>query len=76
MATKYSFTKGIGKYVVGAAISGLSILSYVVMTSTPELYNTPIADILSQYIKEILGGMTVGGGIAFIINFVKINYSR
>lgn len=76
MATNYSFLKGLGKGIVASAIAGFSILGFVLLSTSPDIYNASIADVVSQSIKEILGGMTVGGALAFVINFLKVNYSR
>jgi len=74
MATQYSFTKGFSKGLVGAAIAGVSILGYILMTANPDIYNAPIADLVYKSLSQILGGMTVGGALTFVVNFIKVNY--
>lgn len=71
MTTNYSFLKGFGKGIVGAAIAGLAIVAYIASSAYPDIYNAPIADLIYVNLKELLGSMTVGGLIAFIINFAK-----
>ena len=73
MATNYSWLTGLGKGLVGAAITGFGILAFVLLNGYPELYNTSIADLIAESVRQLIGGMTVGGAIAFVINFAK-NY--
>lgn len=73
MATKYSWLTGLGKGLVGAAVTGFGILAFVLLNSYPELYNASIADLVADSLRQLIGGMTMGGAIAFVINFAK-NY--
>ena len=75
MATNYSITKGLSKGLLGAAIAGLSILGFILLSTQPDLYNASVADVVSKYINQLLGGMTVGGAITFVINYIKFNYA-
>lgn len=70
---KYSVLKGIWKGLVGAAVVGISLVAAFMMASYPEIADQSVAQVLSHYLNEIFGGMTVGGFLAFIVNFLK-NY--
>lgn len=74
--TQYSYLKGFGKGLVGASIAGFSIVAFVLMTAQPDLYNTSVVDVVANSLRQILGSMTVGGLITFVINYLKINYSN
>lgn len=75
MDTTYSFIKGLEKGIVGAAIAGFSILGFILMSAYPEIYNKPVVDLLAESMRQIMGSMTVGGVIAFVVNLIKIKYS-
>lgn len=73
MNTQYSWLKGLGKGIVGAAVTGFGILAFVIMTASPELYNASIAQLISDQAVKLFGAMTVGGAFTFVINFLKVN---
>ena len=73
---KYSFLKGLQKGLVGAAVAGFAILGFVLMNAYPDIYNQSISDLVAQSLNQLIGGMTVGGLITFVVNFIKVNYSK
>lgn len=64
---KYSFWIGLRKGLVHSLIFGLGVVVFVLQTSNPELFSAKIADL----IQPVLGGMTVGGVVTFVINWLK-----
>ena len=72
----YSFAKGLGKGLVQASIAGLGVVAAIVATNWPELYNATVVDFLTQYLKQILGTMTVGGILTIIVNYLKVKYGN
>ena len=72
----YSFAKGLSKGFVHASIAGLGIVAAIVATNWPELYSTSVVDLLSQYLKQILGTMTVGGILTIAVNYLKVKYDN
>lgn len=69
--TSYSFLKGVGKSLQSAAIWIIPIVALIISTVSPDVYNTSIVDLISQYASKIFGTMTLGGFIAFGVNWLK-----
>lgn len=68
MKTTYSFKKGIIK----ALLSLLSIVGAGIAFTT--FADIMLWDLLEQYLKPVLGGLTVGGTITLLVNFLKVKY--
>lgn len=68
MKSDYSFTKGIGK---GVIFMLQALATIVVITG---LSDVSIWDLIVQYVKPIVGTLTVGGVIAVATNYVKYNW--
>jgi hypothetical protein len=66
MEVKYSFRKGLAK----GLLSVVSILgAFIAFTSFSDV---SMWDLMVQYIKPLLGGITVGGAITVLINYLKV----
>ena len=65
MKQKYSFKKGFGKGLL-SLLSGLAVLA-----TFANFADVSVWDLITQYLKPVLGSLTVGGAITVAINFVK-----
>jgi len=64
--TQYSFTKGLGKGLVSLlAIAG----AFIALAGFSDL---TLWGLLEQYLKPILGSLTVGGAITMLLNYIKV----
>lgn len=63
---EYSFKKGATKGLV----SGLTIL--LAMVAFAGFSDLTIWGLLEQYLKPVLGTITVGGAFTMVINYIKI----
>lgn len=63
---KYSFTKGLGK----AAVQLLTVAGALVAFAG--FSDLSIWDLIVQYIKPVVGSLTIGGVIALALNWIKI----
>lgn len=63
---KYSFTKGLAKGLL-SAIAGIGIIA-----SFAGFSDITIWGLLEQYIKPILGSLTVGTLITMALNYLKV----
>lgn len=70
-SNKYSLAKGVEKSVINASVFGLSIVLAILAANYKELYDTPIVDILYRQLSPLLGTMTVGGLMTFVLNWLK-----
>lgn len=68
MKNGYSWKKGFGKSVT--SILGFAI-SAVIITGFADVQ---LWDLVVQYVKPLLSGVTVGGSLVFAYNFVKYNW--
>lgn len=66
----YSYTKGIVKGVV----SGLTVLAAIVTFAG--FSDMTVWSLLEQYVRPALASITVGGLIAFSINWIKHNFLK
>lgn len=63
---QYSFTKGLGKGLVSLlAIAG----SFIAFAGFSEL---TLWGLLEQYLKPVLGSLSVGGAITMLLNYIKV----
>lgn len=63
---EYSFTKGLGK----GALSLIAITG--AMVAFAGFSDLTIWGLLEQYLKPILGSLTVGGAITMLVNYIKV----
>lgn len=63
---EYSFTKGLGK----GALSLIAITG--AMIAFAGFSDLTIWGLLEQYLKPILGSLTVGGAITMLVNYIKV----
>lgn len=63
---QYSLKKGLGKGVVSALTVAASLVAFA------GLSDVSLWDLATQYIKPVLGTLTVGGVVTVLINYVKI----
>lgn len=68
MYPSYSFKKGLGK---GAIFVLQGAATIAVFTGFADV---SLWDLIVQYVKPIVGGLTIGGAIAVATNFVKYNW--
>lgn len=63
---QYSFAKGLGKGLVSLlAIAG----SFVALAGFSDL---TLWGLLEQYLKPLLGSLSVGGAITMLLNYIKV----
>lgn len=63
---EYSFTKGLTKGLVSLiAITGA-------MVAFAGFSDLTIWGLLEQYLKPVLGSLTVGGAITMLMNYIKV----
>lgn len=63
---QYSFTKGLGKGLVSLlAIAG----AFIAFAGFSEL---TLWGLLEQYLKPVLGSLSVGGAITMLLNYIKV----
>jgi len=70
MKQGYKFKKGLGKglkAILGFAITGAVITGFA---------DVQIWDLVVQYVKPLLGGVTVSGALFFAYNFVTYNWLK
>lgn len=66
MEVKYSFRKGLAK----GLLSLVSIVAaFLAFTSFSDV---SMWDLMVQYVKPLLGGITVGGAVTVLINYLKV----
>lgn len=71
MAIKtYSIKKGFVKGVVGVLTAGLTLLSFT------QFADVSIWSLVEQYVKPIIGSLTVAGLFTLILNWVKFRYYK
>lgn len=64
----YDFKTGLGKglkFILTALIAIVSITGFSDVT---------LWDLLTQYLKPLLGTLSIGGVLAFLNNFVKVKF--
>lgn len=69
--TNYSFLQGLLKSIRHIAVFGLGIAAVYAFAQYPAIQNTKIADLLSTVADKTIGGLTVGGAITLLINYLK-----
>ncbi len=69
MKADYSFKKSAGKGLLFILQGAAAVL---VVTGFAEI---SIWDLIVQYVKPIVGTLTIGGAIALATNYVKYNWS-
>lgn len=62
----YSFKKGLSKGVVSA------LTALIVMVTFAGFSDMTIWELVEQYLKPVLGSMTVGGAITMALNYFKV----
>ena len=65
---KYSFKKGLGKGIVSALVIAAS---FVALAGFSDL---TIWGLFEQYVKPVLGSVTVGAVLTMIINYIKVKF--
>ncbi len=63
---KYSIWKGVNKGLVGFGTAALTVLIYSGMA------DVTLWSLLEQYLKPILGVLTIQGALVMLFNFFKI----
>jgi hypothetical protein len=63
---QYSFSKGLSKGIVSALTIAAAMLVFAGFS------DFTIWGLLEQYLKPILGSLTVGGAITMLINYIKV----
>jgi len=66
---EYKLSKGIKK----AITSALTIL--VAMIAFSGFADVSIWDLMANYLKPVLGAMTVGGAVTLLLNYLKIKWA-
>lgn len=64
--TTYSFTKGLGKgviWILTVAVSFLAVSGFA---------DISVWDLVEQYIKPIVGTLTLGGFLTMLLNYLKV----
>ncbi len=67
---KYSLKKGISK----AVISLISLFAAFVMFS--KFSNVPITELITTYVFPLIGSMTVGAAVTFVVNAIKFHLTN
>lgn len=67
--TKYSFKKGFQKALL------YSITSLATIVAFSSLNDVSIWSLLEEYLKPVLGSLTVGGAFTMAINYVRFKQS-
>lgn len=62
----YSFTKGLSKGLVSVLVVGGAIIAFAGFS------DLTIWGLLEQYLKPLLGSLTVGGALTVAINYIKV----
>ena len=65
----YSWKKGFWKFITGIATAGLF------MSSFAGFADFKLWEVLTIYVKPIIGAMTVGGLFTWVINYAKFKRS-
>lgn len=68
MKPEYSFKKSVGK---GLIFILQAVAAILVVTGIAEI---SIWDLIVEYVKPIVGTLTLGGAIAIATNYVKFNW--
>ena len=63
---QYSFTKGLSKGLLSALAVAGALVAFAGFS------DFTIWDLLEQYLKPILGSLTVGGAITMLLNYAKV----
>lgn len=72
---KYSLKKGLLKTVKYVCIFGLPFLATQIISAHPDLMNLSLGQIVDQMIAKLgpsFAGLTLGGAITFLVNFLKV----
>jgi hypothetical protein len=65
---EYKLSKGVKKGIISALTF---LFAFLAFGGIAEL---PLWDLVVQYIKPILGAMTVGGAITMLLNYLKLKW--
>lgn len=68
---QYSFAKGLKKGLLAVIVFAGALLAI----QFPELNDMSLVDFISSNLKNLIGGLTVGGVITMIINYLKVKLS-
>lgn len=63
---QYSFSKGLSKGLVSALTIAAAMVAFAGFS------DITIWGLLEQYLKPILGSLTVGAAITMLINYIKV----
>jgi len=69
MRSDYSFKKGLAKGLVAMLMAAAAIVGFAGFA------DFTLWELIEQYVKPLLGGVTVAGVLKFAINFVKFNFA-
>jgi len=70
MKEGYSFKKSVGK---GAIFVLQALATVLVVTGVSEI---SVWDLVEQYVKPLIGALSVGGALAIATNYVKYNWTE
>lgn len=68
MRSDYSITKGIGKGLFTMLMAGVTIATFAGFA------DFTLWQLLEQYVKPVLGSITVAGVLKLAANYIKFNY--
>ena len=68
MKPEYSFTKGLAKGLVSVLVIGSGMVAFAGFS------DMTIWSLVEQYLKPVIGSLTVGGVLTIAINFIKFNF--
>jgi hypothetical protein len=68
---QYSFLKGLKKTAIAVGVFGLSAVITVLLLNFQTIYDTSIWALAEQYIKPLVGTLTVGGALTLGLNWLK-----
>jgi len=63
---QYSFTKGLNKGLVSVLTIGAALVAFAGFS------DLTIWGLLEQYLKPVLGSLSVGGAITMALNYIKV----
>lgn len=63
---EYSFKKGLTKGATSFLVTASALVAFAGFS------DLTIWGLIEQYVKPVLGSMTIGGAIAMLINYIKV----
>jgi len=71
MKHEYSFLKGLAKTATSVAIYAVGFAVAILAMNFSAIYDLSLWTLVEQYLKPVLGTLTVGGSLVFIQNWLK-----